>query len=147
MHFYYTGSRNCDAWVEMPNGLYQAADDIIVNVKDEFGFSYTFTILPGFRTDGGSVPAAFRWFVPSWDYDRPVINLAYACHDGVYATGCLSRAAADDLLRGMLRDAGLSRFRASTVCLAVNSFACRHYGIEHDRYGSAPFFRMVKYRI
>ena len=32
----------------------------------------------------------------------------------------------------MLRDAGLSRFKASTVCWAVNNFAKSHYGLEND---------------
>ena len=147
MHFYYLGSRNEDAWVKLPSGLYQAADDILVRVKDEYDYHYTFSILPGFVTDGGSVPKVFRWFVPSWSGTNHVINLAYACHDGVYATACMPRLFGDDLLRGMLRDAGLSRARASSVCWAVNNFACRHYGPEYDHLGSGPFFRMTKYKI
>lgn len=147
MHFYYLGARNQDSWVRMPSGLYQATDEILVRLRDDADYHYTFTVLPGFRTDGGSVPTAFRWFVPSWSDDNPIINLAFTLHDGVYATACLPRPFADDLLRGMLRDAGINRFRASTVCWAVNQFACCHYGPEHDTLGSGPFFRMVKYRL
>lgn len=147
MHFYYLGASNAHSWVRMPSGVYQATEDIAVSVRDDSDMYYTFSILPGFRTDGGSVPTAFTWFVPGWSDDNPIINMAYALHDGVYATACLPRPYADDLLRGTLRDAGLSRLRASTVCWAVNQFACRHYGTEYDTLGSGPFFRMVRYRL
>lgn len=147
MHFYYLGVANSRSWVQLPSGIYQATDNITVNVRDDANMYYTFSIMPGFQTDGGSVPVAFQWFVPGWSDENPIINLGYALHDGCYATACLPRPYADDLLRGMLRDAGLSRVRASTVCWAVNNFACRHYGPEHDTLGSGPFFRMVRYRI
>lgn len=145
MHFYFVSARNPKSWVK--NGhLYQAMDDIYVTVRDQDGVHYEFHLLPGFLTDGGSVPAAFRWFVPSWSSVNWLINIAYALHDAVYAAGILSRSEADDLLRGLLRDAGLSRVRASTVCWCVNRFAKGHYGPKNDRYGSAPFVKMRRWK-
>ena len=131
MHFYYLGCRNPKAWVKIGN-LWQATDDIYVRLRDDSDMRYTWHLLPGFRTDGGSVPLAFRWFVPSWSDDNDIINLAYALHDAAYGSEFMHKDVADDMLRGMLRDAGLSRFKASTVCWAVNNFAKSHYGLEND---------------
>lgn len=142
MHFYtvsHTATPNSFAKV---GSLYQAMHEIQVYVRGDNGMIYKFTILPGFRTDGGSVPKAFQWFVPSWSEGNVLINLAYAIHDLVYGAELMARSEADDLLRGMLRDAGLSRARASTVCWAVNTFACRHYGKKYDRWDCALFSRL-----
>jgi hypothetical protein len=69
--------------------------------------------------------------------------MAYALHDGCYASGLLHRDVSDDLLRGLLRDAGLSRVKASTVCYAVNKFAESHY--QHDEYDTAKFIKLHVY--
>jgi len=57
----------------------------------------------------------------------------------------MHRDIADDMLRGMLRDAGLSRFKASTVCWAVNNFAASHYGLEHDTNDCSLFAELKVY--
>ena len=69
--------------------------------------------------------------------------MAYALHDAAYASGILHRDIADDLLRGLLRDAGLSRLKASTVCYAVNQFAESHY--QKDEYDTAKFIQLRVY--
>ena len=144
MHFYFVSAKNEKSWVK--NGeLYQAIDDIFVTVKDQDNMYYEWHLLPGFRTDGGSVPLCFRWFVPSWSKTNHVLNLAFALHDAAYASELLDRSDADDLVRGVLRDAGLCRLRASTVCYAVNKFAERHYGKENDKYGSAQFVKLRRW--
>ena len=66
--------------------------------------------------------------------------MAYALHDAMYCSGLMHRDIADDMLRGLLRDAGLSRFKASTVCFAVNKFAESHY--KKDEYDSASFVKL-----
>ena len=145
MHFYFVASKNEKSWIK--NGeLYQAIDDIFVTVKDHDNMYYEWHLLPGFLTDGGSVPRCFRWFVPSWSKSNHVLNLAFALHDAAYASALLDRNDADDLVRGLLRDAGLCRLRASTVCYAVNKFAEDHYGPVHDKYGSAPFVKLRRWR-
>lgn len=139
MKFTYLESRNASAWTRLPSGLYQSTDDIYVTLQGSDGLRYFFHIFPGFQTDGGSVPVAFRWFVPAWSEGNEIINLAYVLHDYLYGSEALPKDIADDLLRGMLRDAGLSRFRASTVCWAVEKFARSHYGITNDRLDCALF--------
>ena len=146
MHFYYDGARNPKAWIKIGD-LYQATDDIYVRLHDDGGMHYTWHLLPGFRTDGGSVPAAFRWFVPSWSEDNDIINMAYSIHDAAYGSGLVHRDIADDMLRGILRDAGLSRFKASTVCWAVNTFAKSHYGPENDTNDCALFAKLQVYSL
>ena len=113
-------------------GLYQEHEISYVNLEDEDGHQYHYDLLPGFRTDGGSVPKAFQWLIKGWYPDASwkscLTNLAFAIHDANYGCTYVSRKIADDMLRSMLRDAGWNRFTASTVCWAVNTFACLHYG-------------------
>lgn len=145
-HFTYDGCRNPKAWIKIGD-LYQATDDIYVRLHDEKGMHYTWHLYPGFQTDGGSVPVAFQWFVPKWSNENDLINLAFALHDAAYGSGLMHRDIADDMLRGMLRDAGLSRFRASTVCWAVNNFAASHYGPNNDRYDCKLFSTLDVYSL
>lgn len=131
MHFYYDGARNPKAWIKICN-LYQATDDIYVRLHDDGGMHYTWHLLPGFRTDGGSVPAAFRWFVPSWSDTDDVLNIAYATHDAIYSSGLASREIADEMLYSMLLESELSRWKAKLVFWAVHNFAADHYGPSND---------------
>ena len=103
-----------------------------MTVADEMGLKYIFTLYPGLKSDGGSVPFIFRWFMPSWDDDVPLLNVAYMLHDWLYASREMCKAYADDLLRGLLRDAGYNRFHASTVCWAVENFARGHFGSDEN---------------
>lgn len=83
-------------------------------------------------TDGGSIPKAFQWFVKGWSDTDNKFNACYILHDFNYASESVKRDIADDMLRSSLRDSGLDRLHASTVCWCVNNFACRHYGREND---------------
>lgn len=130
MHFYI---RHFDELVyHIEDELYVLDKDLHVVVMDETGAVYTFTLYKGFKCNGGSVPKPFRWFMPSWDDKVPLLCVAYCLHDWLYASVMMPKEQADDLLRGLLRDAGYNRFHASTVCWAVNTFAKSHYG--HDEY-------------
>jgi hypothetical protein len=142
MHFYYLGSKNPNAWCKVGK-MYQAVEDIYVYLRDDTGFRYTWHLLPGFRTDMGSVPAVFQWFVPGYSKDNYLINLAYYTHDAAYASGLVPKGIADDMLRGILRDAGVSRLRASTVCWCVNTFAASHYGPENDTDNNRVFVKLT----
>lgn len=142
MHFYFVRGCGFRNWIKIGD-VCQATDDIICIVRDEFGTYYEFHLLPGFQCNGGSVPWCFRWFVPSWSSTNDLINMAFALHDGLYSSGLLHRSVSDDLLRGLLRDAGLSRFKASTVCYAVNKFAESHY--QKDEYDTAKFIKLHVY--
>ena len=144
MHFYFVRGCGFRNWIKIGD-TYQATDDIICIVRDEFGTHYEFHFLPGFRCNGGSVPWCFRWFVPSWSPTNDLINIAFAIHDGLYGSELMHRDIADDLLRGLLRDAGLSRLKASTVCYAVNKFAESHYGQDKDGYDSRLFMKLHVY--
>ena len=142
MHFYFVRGCGFRNWIRIGD-VYQATSDIVVVVRDETGLHYEFTLITGFRCNGGSVPWAFRWFVPSWSSTNDLINIAYALHDAMYCSGLMHRDLSDDMLRGLLRDAGLSRLQASTVCYAVNKFAESHY--NKDEYDSKPFVKMRVY--
>ena len=139
MHFYFVRGCGFRNWTKIGD-FYQATDEIVCIVRDELALHYEFTLLPGFRCNGGSVPWCFHWFVPSWSSTNDLINIAYALHDAMYCSGLMLRDIADDMLRGLLRDAGLSRLKASTVCFAVNKFAESHY--KKDEYDSASFVKM-----
>ena len=147
MYLEYLGGERLNSWVTMPSGRHQATDEIIVRFQGDDGYRYTFTFLPGFSCDGGSVPWCFRWFVPSWSNDNPILNISFALHDALYASELLPRRASDDLLESMLYVAGLSRFRATTVKYAVANAASKHYGKEHDKFDDRLFFKMVRYKI
>lgn len=147
MYLEYLGGENLDSWVTLPNGRHQTVDEIITRFKGDDGLNYTFVFYPGFTCDGGSVPWGFRWFVPSWDNTNHELNIAYALHDGLYATELLPRRAADDLLESMLYVAGLSQLRASTVKWAVCNYGKSHYGKSNDTFEDGLFFKMARYKL
>lgn len=144
MHFWFVSSKNEKSWIPI-GGTYQATDDIFVTVRDQDGMHYEFHLFPGFRCDGCSAPLCFRWFAPKWHPGNDLYNIAVCLHDACYASGLLSRGHADDLLRGLLRDAGFSRFKASTICFCVNRFAAGHYGKENDRLDTGAFVKLRVY--
>lgn len=130
MHFYI---QHFDKPVYHKEGPFYVLDkELHVTVADEMGLKYIFTLYPGLKSDGGSIPWVFRWFMPSWDEDVPLLCCAYLLHDWLYASREMCKAYADDLLRGLLRDAGYNRFHASTVCWAVENFARGHFGSDEN---------------
>ena len=100
----------------------------------------------GYRCDGLSVPKAFRWFLPSWDYKNSLYNLAGAVHDWLYSTGgnfgMFTREECDDIFRGLLRESGISRFKAGCADKAVEWFAGGSSHWNNDSYGVAELARM-----
>ena len=131
-------------WVTGKDGAHtlQGESDLyVVLKKGESESTYTFRFKKGFKCDGLSVPWLFRWFLPSWDEKNWLYNLAGAVHDWLYATkgayGRFTRSECDDIFRGLMRGAGIGRFKAGTADLSVGLFAwCgRHWGNDSYRVG------------
>lgn len=113
-------------------------------LRDGKATRFLFRIEEGFGTDGLSVPLPFRKIVPKWTDDM-AYNVAGIVHDGLYGTkgyGIFSRSEADDFLRGLMRESGMERLRASTACACVKAFARRHWGL--DREGFGRFFSVLE---
>lgn len=94
--------------------------------KGEFLMDFDY----GFRTDGLSVPKLFRRFLPAWDKSNMRYNLAGIVHDALYGNegfGKFTREECDDIFRGLLRESGISRFKAGCADKAVEWFACMHF--------------------
>lgn len=114
---------------------YILCNDIEVVLKEgNYGYIVRIHIKSGAVWDGLSVPYIFRWFMPNYFIDNPLANVAGLVHDAMYASELVAKDTADDMFRGILRDAGISRFRASTAEYLVEKFAKKHYGIEHDKW-------------
>lgn len=117
----------CDSFKYHKVGdLYQIDSQFRIMLEDG-QYRYVFTIYPGFRTDGGSIPFLFRWFAKPWDPENLEYDACFILHDCCYASGYVHRDIADDMLRSSLRDIGLSRGKASTIHWCVKHFAKSHY--------------------
>lgn len=125
-------------WHKVGN-LYQIDDEFTIALEDE-KFKYVLTILPGFRTDGGSIPKIFNWFAKGWTDDYEY-NAIYILHDALYCTEYVCKEIADDMLRSCLRDYGFDRLHASTIHWCVDMFAKCHYGIKHDENDNYDFVK------
>ena len=79
MHFYIQHFSNLVYHKE--DGLYVLDNDLYAIATDETWAVYVFTLYKGFKCNGGSVPKPLRWFMPSWDDDVPLLNIAYCLHD------------------------------------------------------------------
>lgn len=88
---------------------------IVLNVDDNQ--SITIQVAPGFKWNGNSGAFPCRFSKDNEEY-----NVAVLTHDVLYHRVGLSKADADDILRGMLREAGYSRFMAGLIHRAVTLF-------------------------
>lgn len=119
---------------------YILENDIEVVLKEgNYGYIVRINIKAGAVWDGLSVPYIFRWFMPNYFIDNPLANVAGLVHDSMYASELVAKDTADDMFRGILRDAGVSRFKTSTAEYLVEKFAKKHYGIEHDKWNLQDF--------
>lgn len=135
-----------------PHELAEDINVLIAIEKDEKEWMVLqFALLQGFKCDGASIPWAFRWFLPSWaeegcGFSADTYNIGSAIHDGLYihkGFGLLSREECDDVLRGIWRLSGISRFKAGVADKCVEWFAGggKHWG--NDSYDVADKFTMV----
>ena len=109
--------------------------NITTVICDEYNSYYQIILDKGYRCDGLSVPVVFRWYLPSWDKDNQLYNLAGAIHDALYTlkgANMFTREGCDDIFRGLLRDSGISRAKAGLADMAVGLFAGgdRHWGSD-----------------
>lgn len=127
------------------NDLYMVDDKFRITF-DDGKFRYIITILPGFMTDGGSIPKVFQWFAKGWTDDYRY-NAIFILHDAMYCTEYVHREIADDMLRSCLREYGMTRFQASTIHFCVRNFAKRHYGIVNDENDNFDFVQFSCYKL
>lgn len=136
-------------FIKNKNGLYECVGTVSL-----FGIAsgpfpprrVVFVIKPGFICDGLSVPKIFQWFLPAWDKKNVLYNLAGVIHDGLYATkgfSTFSREECDAIFRSILRDSGISRFKAGCADKAVEWFASgeNHWG--NDPQWNSHYFQMI----
>ena len=96
---------------------------------------YDFDISYAAVWDGLSTPKCLQWFIPSYIEGNDVFNWAGLIHDALYGSALLPKDVADDVFRSLLRDSGVSRFRASSAEFWMSKFSGSHYGRVHDRHG------------
>lgn len=109
-------------------------DFYCVVLEEGTNLTYLIKIQRGFMWNGASVPKLFQWFLPNFDKENNLYNVAALVHDAMYASKLWNRFRADDLFRSILRDAGVSRFKAG-LADKILIFAGSHYG--DDEYSVA----------
>lgn len=140
MSSYYNFKVTPYTWHEM-NGLYVIDNDFYIQLDDKVNL-YVFKFKHGLMTDGGSIPKLFSWFAKGWSNDYQY-NACYILHDWCYGSGQVNKEIADDMLRSSLRDCGMDRLHASTICWAVKNFANTHYGRMNDDLDIAEYGKLV----
>lgn len=121
---------------------------IIVIEKDGNEITICTHIHDRFKFDGASVPKPLEWFLPRYAKttdpikvdDADVYNVGSAIHDGLYihkGFGMFSREECDDILRGIWRQAGVSRFKAGFADRMIQWFAGgnKHWGNDTYKVG------------
>lgn len=141
MASYYHWNVTPYTWHEV-NGLYVIDNDFLIQLDDKEK-CYTFKFKKDLMTDGGSIPKLFRWFAKGWTDDYKY-NATFILHDWCYGSGEVAKEIADDMLRSSLRDCGMDRLHASTICWAVQHFADSHYGRMNDDLDIASYGEIVK---
>lgn len=120
------------------NGLFVLKNAVYIDFQLSFN-KFRIIVDKGAMTDGLSVPKIFRWYLPDWDDNNPLYNIAGICHDGAYGSEVLCKELADELFYQGLIKAGISKTKASVAKWAVEHLAGLHYGREHDDYDIAPY--------
>lgn len=120
------------------NCLYVIQNDVWIDFlyNDD---KFRITVDAGAMTDGLSVPKIFRWYLPDWNDNNPLYNIAGICHDGAYGSELLSKDIADALFYQGLIKAGISKSKATVAKWAVEHLAGLHYGKKNDDFGIAEY--------
>ena len=131
--FYIVSTTNTNDKWESNGDSYILQKRIRTVIRDEYNNQYQIILDKGYRCDGLSVPKMFRWYLPSWDKDNQLYNLAGAIHDALYTlkgANLFTREECDDVFRGLLRDSGIGRTKAGLADMAVGLFAGsdKHWG-------------------
>ena len=133
MNIKYIKSNMADIPIIKKDGLYILDGALRAYILLNPGYYMYIHLTSGFKCDGLSIPLPFRWFLKKWDDNKPLYNLAGVIHDALYITkgyGIFSREECDDIFRGLLRDAGISRFKAGVAdkCVELFGGSHRHWG-------------------
>ena len=133
-------SRVCN--YEKINGLYVLKNDVWLDFEHN-GSKFRIKVDKGGLTDGLSVPKIFRWYLPDWDDNNVLYNIAGICHDGMYGSELVSKELADHIFYEGLLKAGISRTKAKVALIAVEKLAGLHYGREHDDFGISEYVSLT----
>ena len=98
---------------------------IILNVDNNKDI--VIQVNPGFKWNGNSGAFPCRFSKDNEEY-----NVAILTHDVLYHRVGLSKSDADDILRGMLREAGCGRFMAGLIHRAVTIFGRCAYNEDDE---------------
>lgn len=123
------------------NGLYVIQNDVWIDFLYN-GDKFRITVDAGAMTDGLSVPKIFRWYLPDWNNNNPLYNIAGICHDGAYGSELLSKDIADELFYQGLLKAGISKSKATVAKWAVEHLAGLHYGRKNDDFGISEYVKV-----
>lgn len=75
--FYIVSTTNTnDKWKYTDDNGYVLQKRIRTIIRDEYNNQYQIILDKGYKCDGLSVPKMFRWYLPSWDEDNSLYNLA-----------------------------------------------------------------------
>ena len=133
-------SRVCN--YEIVNGLYVLKNDVWLDFSYNHG-KFRIKVDKGGLTDGLSVPKIFRWYLPCWDDNNVLYNVAGICHDGMYGSELVSKELADEIFYKGLLMAGISRSKATMAKYAVQYLAGLHYGRDHDDFGISEYVSLT----
>lgn len=108
---------------------------------------YLWEVLEGYVSNCGSIPWVGQKLlrVKSFDPEKPLQNAFFFFHDDLYQKkgyDIFDRKDSDSLCRGGLREAGCSRFQASTIdfCLMIGAWG--HWG--DNAYGNFDFLSKLE---
>lgn len=127
---------------EKVNGLYVLKNDVWVDFEYNYG-KFRIKVDKGAMTDGLSVPEIFRWYLPVWNDNNVLYNVAGICHDGMYGSEVVCKDLADEIFYQGLLTAGISRSKATVAKYAVEYLAGLHYGHNNDDYGISPYVSLT----
>ena len=127
--------------VNKVNGLYVLNNPVFIEFTYNYG-RFRIVVDNGAMTDGLSVPKIFQWYLPAWDKDNVLYNIAGICHDGMYGSEIVSKELADEIFYQGLLKAGISKSKATMAKWAVEHLAGLHYGKNNDDYGISPYVHL-----
>lgn len=114
--------------------------EVVYSFKKEFNMllytncgTYMWSVKEGYLSNCGSIPWLGQMIlrVKSYDQNNPLQNAAFFLHDDLYQKkgyGVFCRDDSDAICRGALREAGCSRYQASTIDFFLMLGACGHWG-------------------
>lgn len=123
---------------EKVNGLYVLKNDVWIDFEYNYG-KFRIKVDKGAMTDGLSVPKIFRWYLPDWNDNNVLYNVAGIAHDGMYGSEAVCKDLADEIFYQGLLTAGISRSKATVAKYAVQYLAGLHYGHNNDDFGISEY--------